>query len=186
VLRIVPWLAWGLCAICITLAGLVVVFSIANHRLFLSLKGPLGNVVLTSAFPLVGALVATRQPHNPLGWIFCTIGLSQGLVGFANEYAVYALWTAPGSLSAGSFMAWLTSWIWGPGTGLLLTYLLLLFPDGRLPSPRWRPVAWLSGVPIALVCGPMAILNWPLRGPALIKPGEFTTPIPVCWQWLAG
>jgi hypothetical protein len=173
-----PWLAWGLCTSCITLAGLVVAFSIANHRSFLSSEGPTPNVVLTITFPLVGALVATRQPHNPLGWIFCAIGLSQALVGFANEYAVYALWTAPGSLPAGSFMAWLTSWIWGPGTGLLLTYLLLLFPDGRLPSPRWRPVAWLSAVPIALVCGPIAILNWPLRGPALVKPGEFSAPDP--------
>jgi hypothetical protein len=184
--HVAPWLAWGLCTSCITLAGLVVAFSIANHRLFLSTEGPTPNVVLTITFPLVGALVATRQPHNPLGWIFCTIGLSQALVGFTNEYAVYALWTAPGSLPAGSFMAWLTSWIWGPGTGLLLTYLLLLFPDGRLPSPRWRPVAWLSAVPIALVCGPIAILNWPLRGPALVQPGEFSVPEPGALALVSG
>ena len=176
--RLAAPLAWGLCGVCIMLAGLVVVLSIANHRSWTSLEGPAANVVLTVAFPVVGAVVATRAPHKPLGWIFIIIGLSQGLVGSTNEYAVFALWTRPGSLPAGAFMAWITSWVWGPGTGLLLTYLLLLFPNGRLPSPRWRPVAWLSAVPITLVCGPMAVLNWPLRGLALVQPGETSAPEP--------
>jgi hypothetical protein len=61
---------------------------------------------------------------------------------------------------------------------VVLTFVPLLFPDGRLPSPRWRPVAWLSVVPIALLCGPIAILHWPLRGPALVDPQTFNTPTP--------
>jgi hypothetical protein len=60
----------------------------------------------------------------------------------------------------------------------VLTFVPLLFPDGRLPSRRWRPVAWLSAVPIALLCGPIAILYWPLRGPALVAPGDFGQPTP--------
>jgi hypothetical protein len=61
---------------------------------------------------------------------------------------------------------------------VVLTFVPLLFPDGRLPSPRWRPVAWLSAVPIALLCGPIAVLYWPLRGPALVDPRIFDTPAP--------
>jgi hypothetical protein len=58
-----------------------------------------------------------------------------------------------------------------PGLGLLLTFVLLLFPDGRLPSPRWRLVAWLSAIDLALIV-PTAIVAWPLRGPALLGDGE--------------
>jgi hypothetical protein len=75
-------------------------------------------------------------------------------------------------------MAWLTTWDWAGSAPVLLTFVPLLFPDGRLPSRRWRPVAWLSAVPIALLCGPIAILYWPLRGPALVEPGDFSQPTP--------
>jgi two-component system, NarL family, sensor kinase len=61
-------------------------------------------------------------------------------------------------------MSWLGNWAWAPGLGLLLTFALLLFPDGRLPSPRWWPVAWLSAASIAVICGPGAIWSWPQRG----------------------
>jgi hypothetical protein len=177
--RIVGRLAWLLWAICLALAGLAIVFAVKRGR-------PLGEpvadilpaVTWTIAFSLVGAVVASRRPRHRLGWIFCIVGLSQGLVTFTNEYAVYALWTAPGSLPGGPFMAWLTTWDWAGSAPVLLTFVPLLFPDGRLPSRRWRPVAWLSAVPIALLCGPIAILYWPLRGPALVEPGDFSQPTP--------
>jgi hypothetical protein len=173
------WLAWLLCAVSIALAGLAVGFAVKNGRSTESLlTGMLPAVTFVIAFALVGAAVAARRPHHRLGWIFCTIGLSQGLVTFTNEYAVYALWTAPGSVPGGSFMAWLTTWVWAGAAPVLLTFLPLLFPDGRLPSPRWRPVAWLSVVPSALLCGPIAILYWPLRGPELVRPGSWDQPTP--------
>ena len=162
-------LAWLLWAICLALAGLAIVFAVKRGR-------PLGEpvadilpaVTWTIAFSLVGAVVASRRPRHRLGWIFCIVGLSQGLVTFTNEYAVYALWTAPGSLPGGPFMAWLTTWDWAGSAPVLLTFVPLLFPDGRLPSRRWRPVAWLSAVPIALLCGRVTcrcrLCSWRGRG----------------------
>jgi hypothetical protein len=176
---VVGWLAWLLLVICLALAGLAIVFAVKNGRPPRELVADtLPAVTWTIAFSLVGAVVASRRPRHRLGWIFCIVGLSQGLVTFTNEYAVYALWTAPGSLPGGPFMAWLTTWDWAGSAPVLLTFVPLLFPDGRLPSRRWRPVAWLSAVPIALLCGPIAILYWPLRGPALVEPGDFSQPTP--------
>jgi hypothetical protein len=175
--RLVRWLPWSICLACLVLAGLFVVLGAKNARSseqFLSDVLPV--VILIVAFALVGALVAGRQPSNPIGWILCTVGLSAGLVSFTDEYARYALWTAPGSLPGGLLMAWLTTWVWAGGIPLLTTFLLLLFPDGHLPSPRWRPVAWLSALPIVLLCGPIAVLYWPQRSPGLVEPGRFDQP----------
>jgi hypothetical protein len=77
-------------------ADLTMVWHTRSTELFLSDVLPATAVVV--AFALVGALVAGRQPRNAIGWILCTIGLSTGLVSFTDEYARYALWTAPGSL----------------------------------------------------------------------------------------
>jgi hypothetical protein len=63
---------------------------------------------------------------------------------------------------------WATQWVWAPGIGLLLTFVPLLFPSGCLPSRRWRPVAWLSALPIALIPALTAPALWPLRGAALV------------------
>jgi hypothetical protein len=68
------------------------------------------------------------------------VGFSQGLVQFAGTYAEYVLVTEPGfSLPGAPMMSWLGGWTWFLGYGLLLTYVPLLFPNGRLPSRRWRP-----------------------------------------------
>jgi hypothetical protein len=69
-------------------------------------------------------------------------------------------------------MSWLGNWAWAPGLGLLITFALLLFPNGRLPSHRWRPVAWLSATSIAIICGPGAAWSWPQRGLTLLASNE--------------
>jgi hypothetical protein len=69
-------------------------------------------------------------------------------------------------------MSWLGNWAWAPGLGLLITFALLLFPNGRLPSHRWRPVAWLSVTSIAIICGPGAAWSWPQRGLTLLASNE--------------
>jgi two-component system, NarL family, sensor kinase len=103
------------------------------------------------AFSLFGPLIATRHPDNPIGWLFCAAGLSAGLLSFSHEYAVHALITDPGSLPGGEAMAWLTSWTWIPVVPVTGTVMLLLFPDGRVVSPRWRPVLWACvGLNVAL------------------------------------
>jgi hypothetical protein len=90
-----------------------------------------------------GAVAASHRPGNAVGWVLCSIGLSWGVAHFASEYATYALLAAPGSLPAAEAAAWIYSWVWVPGLGFIV-FLPLLFPSGRLPSPRWRPFAWFS------------------------------------------
>jgi hypothetical protein len=106
----------------------------------------LRNMVFVSlvvlAFATVGSLVASRRPENPIGWLFC-VGAFLWILGeLALEYAVYALITAPGTLPAGAWIGWFGGWARGMGWLLIVPFLLLLFPTGRLPSPRWRPVLW--------------------------------------------
>ena len=109
-------------------------------------------MVLT--FSVVGAVVASRHPRNAIGWIFCTMGLAAGLSTLAGGYAEYWLTSGSGSQSLGETAAWFASWWWTLLVFVPTTFLLLLFPDGRLPSPRWRPVAWCAGLGItAFVVG---------------------------------
>jgi hypothetical protein len=68
-------------------------------------------------------------------------------------------------------MSWLADWIWALGLGLILVFLPLFFPDGRPPSRRWRPVAWLGGLSIGLISVPIPILTWPERGMAVLRGG---------------
>jgi hypothetical protein len=164
-------LAWALCAVGVTLAVLGLVYGAWNYDSIDAFLGDLGPLaVLAVSFAVVGALIVSHRPRNPLGWIFCAVGLSGGLVTFGFGYGVYALLTAPGTVPGGPLAIWFGQWAWMPAAGLALTFVLLLFPDGRLPSRRWRPVAWLSAVLTALISGLLAGLLWPLRGPALLGP----------------
>lgn len=118
-------------------------------------------------FVPVGALIASRHPRNPVGWIFLAIGLSEVLSKFAYEYAAYSLITNPGALPGGSAMAWLQSWIWAPEL-TLFPFLILLFPDGRLLSRRWRAVGWIPLVWMLAFFG-YSVALWPHRGAFLLR-----------------
>jgi hypothetical protein len=102
------------------------------------------------AFPIVGALIASRRPHNPIGWICLAFGLLWMLLGLFDFYGVYGL-AKPDTVPFPVVIYALVDWLWLPNAGLLAIYLLLLFPDGKLPSRRWRPLAWLSGLVIVLL-----------------------------------
>ncbi len=106
-------------------------------------------VVIIFTFPLVGYLIARRQPANAIGWVM----LGVGLVGFfpSSSYADYGLLVHPGSLPGADVAAAVTAAAWAPVLGLVGTFLILLFPDGHLPSPRWRWVGWFSGLSILYV-----------------------------------
>ncbi len=125
--------------------------------------GAVGNVVVL-AFSLFGGLIGSRRPENPIGWIFCGVGLSFATAGLATAWADHALVKEPGALPFGAFMTWVSVWAWPPGLALIFAFLLLLFPDGHLPSPRWRPVAWLAGLAIVAMVVPVAVTAWPIRG----------------------
>ena len=103
------------------------------------------ETVAALTFPVIGILILSRRPRHTVGWLFCWAGLAGGLDHFFGEYAIYALQAQPDSLPGGEVSAWIVSWMWVPFNALLV-YVALLFPDGRPPSGRWRPVAWLVSI----------------------------------------
>jgi signal transduction histidine kinase len=101
-------------------------------------------------FASVGALIASRHPRNPIGWLFSAIAFGVVLLGFREGYVVYALFTSPGSLPGATLVAWLGSWI--PLLAITtIPFVFLLFPDGSPPSKRWRLVGWIAFVGTGLV-----------------------------------
>jgi hypothetical protein len=100
--------------------------------------------------PTVGAVIVARQPRNRIGWLCCAVGLLVGPAFLGQAYAWYALVYLQGSLPGGLAMAWLGEWPWFVAIGLLLTFLLLLFPNGHLVSRRWRVVAWAAAANLAI------------------------------------
>jgi two-component system, NarL family, sensor kinase len=126
------------------------------------------------AFVAFGALLAIRLPGNAVSWIALAVGVSQALAQAANEWAVHALLVEDGA-AGGAFAQWLASWVWLPGYALVPTLLLLLFPTGRPPSPRWRALIGACGVVIALTTAwfavvPYADLGEPVLDPAAARP----------------
>jgi hypothetical protein len=137
-------LGWSLWLLTVVLLVLGVWFEALNAPVHGSpWQQSLGLVPLSLPFATVGALIATRQRHNPIGWLLCGFGLVVAVLLVGNQYSRYALVAAPGSLPAGDWAAWLAVW---PVelTALLSILVLLLFPNGHSLSPRWRPLVWLA------------------------------------------
>jgi hypothetical protein len=167
-------MAWSLCVLSLALTALSLLL------LALSISHPgvhvfdhwLDSTLAAIVFSTVGAVIAPRTPpHNPIGWLFCAVGLLFAVTHFSAEYAIYTLLAAPGLLPAGEAAAWLTSWLWVPQLGSVLL-VVLLFPDSRLPSRGWRWFAWLSVLLVlmgALLCalspGPISVGLGPIRNP---------------------
>jgi hypothetical protein len=129
-------------------------------------------------FSVVGAIIASRQPRNAIGWIFCGIGLVVSLNSLTGSYAEYRLagGSAPGSLAETA--AWFSSWSWTLWLYVPTTFLLLLFPDGRLPSPRWRPVAWCAALGVIGFVAGSALKPGPLEDfPRITNPYGVDSPI---------
>ena len=155
------WSIWALCIPITTFAGLLgLLTASAQDTSDWALLILLGVLLLT--FPTVGALVASRRPENSIGWIFCVTGLVLAVGVLANAYADYALSAGRGSLPGEEFAAWLSTWIGAPAALLAAAFLFLLFPDGRLPSRRWRPVAWMAAVGSPLIALAGALKPGPL------------------------
>src|ERR671932_1022200 len=156
-IRATAWVAW-------TLAGFSVAMFVASVPLLVLARsahvpsswdadlttGGLLASGLFLVFPLIGALIASRRPANPIGWLCLADGFLWMTANMIDYYSVYGT-AKPGSLPFPLGAAAINNWLWVPSVGLLATYVFLLFPDGRLPSRRWRPLAWLSGVVIVLV-----------------------------------
>jgi hypothetical protein len=126
------WLAWSVCGLTVVLIACAVALAFLNRSDEASVIFPLGLMVSA----MVGGLIASRRPENPVGWFFLGSAGCFAITEVAAEYATYGL---PGAW----VMAWLLSWLWVPALILLLCFVPLYFPDGRLVSPRWR---WVVGL----------------------------------------
>ena len=109
----------------------------------------LEGTVVALVFSPVGAVIVAHRSRHLVGWIFCAIGLVAAARILGADYAAYALLAAPGSLPGGQAAAWIISWLWVLHHGLF-ALLFLVFPDGQLPTPRWRWAAWLGAAVLAV------------------------------------
>ena len=144
--RAAAQLAWSLCGLSLALTALSLILLILNMSYPYTPIHPYWtvNTLLAIGFSPVGAVIVPRiSPQNPIGWLFCVIGLLWAVTHFSAQYAIYSLLAVPGSLPASQAAAWMMCWVWVPACGLIV-FLLLLFPVGRLPSRRWRWFAWFS------------------------------------------
>jgi signal transduction histidine kinase len=118
-------------------------------------------------FPIIGYILAIRRPDNAISWLMLGIGAAFGLSAFVGSYASYAIHGGVGGERLGAIALAFDQPMWVPIVGLPATFLLLLFPDGHLPSPRWRWFAWVLGASMAITF--LAIL----LGPGRFEESEF-------------
>ncbi len=164
--------AWAACGLTLVLATARLGLAIADPESSSSAGNPLvpGGGVPVAAFEalvlmllgVIGAVVASREPRNAVGWVLSAIPISFGLL-ILGSHTYWSLALGhPDRSGAADLVAWLSSWIWIPAMVLALTLFPLLFPSGRLLTPRWRPVAW-----VAIAAGPALFVG------TAFAPGRF-------------
>jgi hypothetical protein len=142
-----PLAAWSLTgSVLVVLAAALVLLGLNAGQLHPGLIGFYGLLsVGVLAYAGAGGLIARRVPGSPIGWLLGTAGLALTFAMLAEQYALYGLATVPGAVPAAK-VAGVVSAAAVQSTIIMLLVLVLLFPDGRLPSPRWRPVLWALAV----------------------------------------
>ena len=167
--RLIAWSLW--------LLDMLVVAALLVADGASDVAGVGGGVLFISAFATTGALVASRVPANPVGWLLCLAALAFAVGGVSvtiSESAVRNGTDGPLVTAA----AWVGTFVWMLGVGPAATFVLLYFPDGRLPSQRWRPVAWLSGVALVLITVSIAV------SPGRIEDTDVSNPVGI-QEWRA-
>jgi hypothetical protein len=141
--------AWIICAFSLGLAmiDLVLVALNSSHPDVRIPEPWLAHTVSAVAFSSVGAVVGSRRPENPIGWLFCAIGVFAAIVLLSSEYAAYALLAQPDSLPGGLAMVWIRAWAWVPYLGLFVL-LFLVFPDGWPPTTALR---WFTSLVLFVI-----------------------------------
>jgi hypothetical protein len=143
-----PVIAWSVCVLGIAglVAGAILEEATGNTDPSESFLESLALMIGFGAFPVIGALVASRHPGNAVGWLFLAVGVGIGILLISTAYAHWALVEKAGNYPLTTLAAWLEQWLWVPSVGLIATLILLLFPNGRPPSRRWNWLVWTCGV----------------------------------------
>ena len=162
------WVAWSLAGVSVAMFVAGIVFALLSLNVADPVKqtsaGGIGGLLVFLpflAFPVVGVLIASRRPENPIGWICLTAGLFWMFIVMGDPLTAYSLATT-GSAPGPVMLDALTLWSWALPLGLLGTFMIMLFPNGRLPSRRWRPLAFLSGAAILLASVALTLEPGPL------------------------
>jgi hypothetical protein len=151
--RILRWATGCVAAVSIVLLVGGVALSYVDRHIGPLSRWDFSNVFEEATFiavPVVGFILTSRRPGNRVGWIFLGTGLVVGLGFFCDRYGRGGLVAAPGSLPAARAAAWFANWAWTTIPAAGLAFILLLFPDGRLISRRWRPAAWFVAAAFTL------------------------------------
>jgi signal transduction histidine kinase len=177
--RFAPWIAWGTCVLSAAIFALGAYLQLTAHRSSGEFTQGLVSLVPFLAVSLVGAFVAARKPGNAIGWMLCALGLSLALLYTGTDYAHRAMVESPGSLPFGEVVGLSTGLTWIPLPTLMVIFLPLMFPTGRLISRRWRPFAWagIAFVLLRLVDGTFDPANAGSGLPGHKSPIAFASPI---------
>jgi two-component system, NarL family, sensor kinase len=140
-------LAWAAALVATVLGFAAAVLAIAGHDVSLFL------VPAVLGYSGMGCVLLARRPGHPMGPLLCLIGLADAITVVPFAYARYTLVHAPGALPFGTAMLWVNTWAYAPATSLGGLILPMVFPEGRLLSPRWRPALWaaLAFIPLSVV-----------------------------------
>jgi len=149
------------------------------------------SLVLVASIPVVGALIVSRHPRHPVGWVLLIAAGSSVVDAAARIYATHGLYVRPGVLPGPAYAAWLAEWTWFPAMVGMLVFVPLYFPDGRLPSPRWKPYAiglavWLTLTTIGYALYPGEPIDFPdadrvvgIPAAIVLAVGMLATPVAV-------
>lgn len=157
------WSLWGLTA---AFTAAMALFGLSHPPPDTGIADTILIFAFIGAFATTGLLIASRRPGNPIGWLLCAIGLGFVIGAFVLFYSQYALEVEPGSLPGGRALAWVGLWFW-PIAMAPVGFVLLLFPNGKPPSRRWRVVAWCQAaaliglfISLAFMPGPMVTAGY--------------------------
>jgi hypothetical protein len=180
--RRLAWAIFGV-SVALSVAGVALLAQVPEELLVRADNSLLLSALFAAillVFGLVGALVASRLPANPIGWLFLALALIEGVYELAFGYTHYTLHADPGALPGVAWTAWVANWT-SPLSPPFLVAALLLFPDGRPPTPRWRWVLWL--------CAPMLAAGFASNAFApgrLVEFPSLTNPAGIAGtEWLA-
>jgi signal transduction histidine kinase len=151
-------MAWAAAAAATILAGLNAVLAVLGD----DVSGLLVPIALGYAW--MGCVLLARRPGHPMGPLLCLIGLANAISGAAFAYARYTVVDRPGALPFSTALLWANTWAYAPAASLTGLVLPLVFPEGRLLSPRWRPALWAALAFIPLWVAGMAFVSQDVGG----------------------